>query len=52
MGDVVKQADKAVAAAGDALVADVIATVRAHPQYADIVNRLTETAITAILADL
>lgn len=52
MSDPVKTAEKAVAAAGDTLVQDVIATVRQHPQYADIVNRLTETAIQAILADL
>ena len=52
MADAVKTAEKAVAAAGDTLVQDVITTLRNHPQYADIVNRLCETAIQAILADL
>jgi len=52
MADDVKRAEAAVKAAGDALVTDVVATVRSHPQYIDIVNRLTETAVQAILADL
>ncbi|HXT92380.1 MAG TPA: hypothetical protein VN714_24360 [Trebonia sp.] len=42
--------DQAVKAAGDALVADVVATVRAHPQYVDLVNGLTEKAVAALLA--
>ncbi len=52
MADDVKRAEQALVAAGDALVADVVATVRAHPQYVDIVNRLTEQAVQALLASL
>ena len=42
--------DQAIKAAGDALVADVIDTVRKHPQYVDLVNGLTEKAVAALLA--
>ena len=42
--------EQAIKAAGDALVADVVATVRAHPQYVDLVNGLTEKAVAALLA--
>ena len=44
------QAEKAVEAAAEALTADVVATVRAHPQYAGLVNQLTEHAVQALLA--
>jgi hypothetical protein len=52
VADELKHAEHAIAAAGEALVQDVITTVRAHPQYADIVNRLTDQAIQALLASL
>ena len=52
MADEIKRVEQVVAAAGDALVQDVIATVRAHPQYAGIVNQLTEHAVQALLAAL
>jgi hypothetical protein len=50
--DDLKHSEKAIEAVAEALAADVVTTVRNHPQYADIVNRLTDTAITAILANL
>ena len=45
MADDVKTAEKAVEAAADALVQDVITTVRQHPQYASLVNSLTDKTI-------
>lgn len=48
----VKHTERAVEAAADALAQDVVVTLRNHPQYAGIVNQLTETAIQAILANL
>lgn len=50
MADELSKVDQAVKAAGDALVADVVATVRQHPQYVDLVNGLTEKAVAALLA--
>ncbi len=42
--------EQAIKAAGDALVSDVIDTVRKHPQYVDLVNGLTAKAVEALLA--
>lgn len=50
MADELSKIDQAVKAAGDALVADVVATVRAHPDYVNLVNSLTEKAVAALLA--
>lgn len=44
--------EQAVKAAADALVTDVVATVRQHPQYAQMVNDLTAKAVEALLAAL
>ena len=52
MADEVKTAERVVESAAEQLVADVVTTVRKHPQYIDIVNRLTDQAITALLAGL
>ena len=52
MADELSKVDQAVKAAGDALVADVVDTVRKHPQYVDLVNGLTEKAVAALLAAL
>ena len=41
-----------VEAAAEALVKDVVDTVRKHPQYADLVNRLAEQAIAALTASV
>lgn len=43
---------KHVEAVAEQLVADVVDTVRKDPRYADLVNRLTEAAITAIAASV
>lgn len=43
---------KHVEAAAEALVADVVTTVRSHPQYAGLVNQLTEQAIAALIASV
>jgi hypothetical protein len=43
---------KHVEAAAAALVEDVVAMVRKHPQYAELVNHLTEQAIAALVAGL
>ena len=52
MPDEMSKADQAIRAVGDALVSDVIDTVRKHPQYVDLVNGLTEKAVAALLAAL
>jgi hypothetical protein len=44
--------EKAIAAATDALVADTVAYVKAHPQYGPIVQALGEKAVQALLAGL
>jgi len=46
------RAEQAIKASADAVVADVVATVRNHPQYAQIVNDLVDKAIQALMADL
>ena len=43
-------AEAALKGAADAVVADVVATVRAHPDYANLVNDLAGKALTALLA--
>lgn len=50
MADELSKVDQAVKGAADALVADVVATVRAHPQYVQLVNDLTGKALEALLA--
>ena len=52
MPDELTHADHAVSAAADALVADVVATVRNHPEYANAVNQLADQALRALLAGL
>ncbi len=48
----VKHTERVIEASADALAQDVVTTLRNHPQYADIVNRLTQTAIDTIMANL
>jgi hypothetical protein len=48
--DELNRMEQAVKAASDALVTDVVATVRQHPDYVNLVNSLTEKAIQALLA--
>ncbi len=45
-------AEKALAAAADAVVADTVAYVKGHPQYGQLVATLGEQAIQALLAGL
>jgi hypothetical protein len=52
MADELSKVDQAVKAAADALVSDVVATVRAHPDYVNLVNSLTGKALEALLAAL
>jgi hypothetical protein len=42
--------EQAIKAAADAVVNDVVATVRQHPQYAGIVNDLVDKALQALLS--
>jgi DhnA family fructose-bisphosphate aldolase class Ia len=42
--------EQAIKAASDAVVADVVATVRQHPQYVNIVNDLVDKAIQALMS--
>lgn len=42
--------EKTVEAAAEAVVQDVITTVRNHPQYAQIVNDLVDRTIAALAA--
>ena len=44
--------EQAIKASADAVVADVVATVRQHPQYAQIVNDLVDKAIQALVSSL
>ena len=46
------RAEQAVKAAADAVVADVVATVRQHPQYIQIVNGLVDQAIQALMSSV
>ena len=52
MADELSKIDQAVKASADALVQDVVATVRQHPQYVQMVNELTDKAIQSLLAAL
>jgi hypothetical protein len=52
MADKLSKVDQAVKAAADALVSDVVTTVRQHPQYVQLVNDLTGKALEALLAAL
>jgi hypothetical protein len=52
MADELSRAEQAVKAAADAVVNDVVATVRAHPQYVQVVNDLADKALQALLASL
>ena len=52
MADEVSKIDQAVKASADALVSDVVNTVRQHPQYVQLVNDLTDKAIQALLSSL
>jgi hypothetical protein len=42
--------EAAIKAAADAVVTDVVNTVRQHPQYVGIVNDLVDKALQALLA--
>lgn len=44
--------EHAIEAAADAVVADTVAYVKAHPQYAQIVQALGEKAIAALVQGL
>jgi len=48
----VKQVERALEGAAEAVVSDTVAYVRNHPQYASIVQTLGERAIAAIVAEL
>jgi len=50
MGEELSKVEQAVKASADALVADVVATVRQHPQYVGIVNSLVDKAIEALMS--
>jgi hypothetical protein len=52
MADELSRAEQAIRAAADAVVNDVVATVRQHPQYVQIVNDLADKALQALLASL
>ena len=52
MADELSKVEQAVKASADALVADVVATVRQHPQYIQIVNGLVDQAIQALMAGI
>lgn len=47
-----KATERAVEAGAEALVEDVIKTLRAHPDYASLVNGLVETTVQALRAAL
>lgn len=47
-----KAVEKSVEAAADALVTDVVATVRNHPKYAELVNTLVDKAVEALAAGI
>ena len=49
MADPLKSAEAAVEAAAEAVVQDVVTTVRQHPQYAQIVNGLVDKTIQALI---
>jgi hypothetical protein len=44
--------EQVIKASADAVVADVVATVRQHPQYVNIVNDLVDKAIQALMTGL
>ena len=46
---VLSREEQVVKAAADAVVTDVVTTVRQHPQYAQIVNDLVDKAIQALI---
>ena len=46
------KAEQALQAAGEAVVNDVVTTVRNHPQYAQIVNDLVDKTVAALLASI
>ena len=50
--ETLSHAEQAAKAAGDAVVADVIATVRQHPQYAQIVNSLVDKTIQTLMESI
>jgi hypothetical protein len=50
VADELSKVDQAIKASADALVADVVDTVRKHPQYVNIVNGLVDQAIQALMA--
>lgn len=50
MADELSKVEQAIKASADALVADVVDTVRKHPQYVNIVNSLVDQAIQALMA--
>ena len=51
MGDIT-QAEHAIEAAADAVAQDVVAYVKAHPNYTELVRQLGEKAIAALAAGL
>jgi DhnA family fructose-bisphosphate aldolase class Ia len=44
--------EQAIKAAADAVVADVVTTVRNHPDYATLVNDLAGKALQALMASV
>jgi hypothetical protein len=50
MADELSHVEQAIKAASDALVADVVATVRNHPQYGELVNGLVDKALQALMS--
>jgi hypothetical protein len=47
-----KSAEKSVEAGAEALVQDVVTTLRNHPQYAGLVNTLVEKTVLALAEGL
>ena len=52
MADELSRADQAAKAAADAIVQDVVTTVRNHPQYANIVNDLVDKTLQTLMSTL
>ena len=52
MAGELSKAEQALAAAADAVVSDVVTTVRQHPQYVQIVNDLVDKTVAALLASI
>ena len=52
MPEELSKAEQALKAAGEAVVSDVVDTIRKHPDYANLVNSLVEKTIATLVASL